>query len=404
MIVCPNCGRENENHYKFCLGCGTELSAADAQPTNPPVATPDVAPKAAGLKTPAPAPIAIASTPLPGDMPAPPTALPMASPVRQGSPILRDDEPATPTTQPIFDSQAPTEAPPAVVAERPDLDAESQIGTLNRGAFVNLPDPTVIGEDRFSAVSAPRNCRACNVIVPEGFKFCGVCGTRYEPPAVATPVARTRKAELILIHPDGTEGERVMLSGGDTPIGRKSETALFAEDPFLSPRHATLHMGEGRMTLRDEGSLNGVFVRLTHEVELSHRDMFRVGQQLLRFEDMRHVAPLLQPADDGTVTYGSPNRGTWGRLATIVAPESVAEVWTLSGDVVHLGRERGDVLFPHDGFVSGAHCRISTRQGRFFLEDPGSTNGTYYRIKGEYTLRANDLLLLGQQLFRFDLT
>ena len=30
MIICPNCSRENEDHYKFCLGCGTELSKAAA--------------------------------------------------------------------------------------------------------------------------------------------------------------------------------------------------------------------------------------------------------------------------------------------------------------------------------------------------------------------------------------
>ena len=29
MIVCPNCSRENEDHYKFCLGCGTELTGDD---------------------------------------------------------------------------------------------------------------------------------------------------------------------------------------------------------------------------------------------------------------------------------------------------------------------------------------------------------------------------------------
>lgn len=409
MIVCPNCGRKNENHYKFCLGCGTELSANDAQPTHPPRATVSAPPAEASAPPaeapepsapPASAPPAV-SEPLPASIPVP-TALPAASPVRKSSPILRD-EPAwsgKSPTQPLFDSRAPTEVPPA--AERPDLDDEARMGTLNRGTFVDLPDPTVIAEDRFAA-AALRKCRACDAIVPEGFKFCGVCGTRYEPAAVAKPVIRTRPAELILIHPDGSEGERIALGNGDTLIGRNSAVPQFADDPFLSPRHATLHMGEGRMTLRDESSLNGVFVRLTDEVELSHRDMFRVGQQLLRFEDMRHISPVLQPADDGTVTYGSPNRGTWGRLATIVAPESAAEVWTLSGDAVHLGRERGDVLFPHDGFVSGAHCRISTRQGRFFLNDPGSTNGTYYRIKGEYTLRANDLLLLGQQLFRFNL-
>ena len=39
MIICPNCSRENEDHYKFCLGCGTELSkAAAAKPKPAPVA------------------------------------------------------------------------------------------------------------------------------------------------------------------------------------------------------------------------------------------------------------------------------------------------------------------------------------------------------------------------------
>src|SRR5688500_12768116 len=26
MIVCNRCGKENQDHYKFCLGCGAELS------------------------------------------------------------------------------------------------------------------------------------------------------------------------------------------------------------------------------------------------------------------------------------------------------------------------------------------------------------------------------------------
>ncbi|MFN7702128.1 MAG: zinc-ribbon domain-containing protein, partial [Deltaproteobacteria bacterium] len=25
MIVCPRCSKENQDHYKFCLGCGAEL-------------------------------------------------------------------------------------------------------------------------------------------------------------------------------------------------------------------------------------------------------------------------------------------------------------------------------------------------------------------------------------------
>jgi hypothetical protein len=28
MTVCNRCGKENQDHYKFCLGCGAELVAA----------------------------------------------------------------------------------------------------------------------------------------------------------------------------------------------------------------------------------------------------------------------------------------------------------------------------------------------------------------------------------------
>ncbi|MEZ4468188.1 MAG: FHA domain-containing protein [bacterium] len=246
--------------------------------------------------------------------------------------------------------------------------------------------------------AAGRRCRACNTVVPAGFKFCGVCGSRYD---VATPAVNpSARVQLILVHPDGTEGESFDLPTGECTIGRGQGLPLFADDPFLAPRHATFHHGAGRLTVRDEGSLNGVFVRLRAEVELVHRDLFRVGQQLLRFEDLRHVRALVPAATDGTLTFGSPTRGAWGRLSSLVAVDTPAQAWTLAGGQVLIGRERGDIRFPGDGFVSGSHCMISTRQGRYFLADQGSTNGTYLRLKGEQAISDDDLLLLGQQLFR----
>ena len=32
MIVCPRCSKENQDHYKFCLGCGAELPRDAEQP------------------------------------------------------------------------------------------------------------------------------------------------------------------------------------------------------------------------------------------------------------------------------------------------------------------------------------------------------------------------------------
>ena len=57
-----------------------------------------------------------------------------------------------------------------------------------------------------------------------------------------------------------------------------------------------------------------------------------------------------------------------------------------------------------DGFVSGTHCKVSTRDGRFFLRDLDSTNGSYLRVKAEGILAQGDLILLGQQLFKIDLS
>ncbi|HTJ81469.1 MAG TPA: zinc ribbon domain-containing protein, partial [Polyangiaceae bacterium] len=50
MIICPKCTKENQDHYKFCLGCGAELPR-DASPkkfaptsNTPPQGVPKVQP------------------------------------------------------------------------------------------------------------------------------------------------------------------------------------------------------------------------------------------------------------------------------------------------------------------------------------------------------------------------
>ncbi len=46
MITCPKCFKENQDHYKFCLGCGAELprdgSPKKFAPGTPPHGVPAV--------------------------------------------------------------------------------------------------------------------------------------------------------------------------------------------------------------------------------------------------------------------------------------------------------------------------------------------------------------------------
>ena len=72
---------------------------------------------------------------------------------------------------------------------------------------------------------------------------------------------------------------------------------------------------------------------------------------------------------------------------------------------MHCGRERGDILFSEDGYVSGLHCQVARgADGAVYLTDLGSSNGSFIRLRsGARASRGGDILLMGQQLFRVDL-
>jgi pSer/pThr/pTyr-binding forkhead associated (FHA) protein len=61
-----------------------------------------------------------------------------------------------------------------------------------------------------------------------------------------------------------------------------------------------------------------------------------------------------------------------------------------------IGRSRGDLIID-DPLVSGAHCRIVSRNGKYLLQDLGSTNGSSVdgRRVQEAPLRAGSEIVLG---------
>ncbi|HZS38069.1 MAG TPA: FHA domain-containing protein [Polyangia bacterium] len=357
MIVCGTCGKENQDLYKFCLGCGSDLG-----PTVAPLASSSGSPKRG-------------------------TAPPVFSDM---GPLDGTDPSMTVPTEP---TQTKWAAPTAAPASAP---------APTNGEPEHPPPPH--DEPDASAV-APESCPSCGALVPPNFAFCASCGARVgsQPPG---PISASRavasssgpaSGRMILVRPDGTEGGSHPLVEGENLIGRGAG-ALFEADGYLSPRHAELVLNAAGLVLRDCGSLNGVFVKLAGEEELYDGDVFRIGQELLRFESL----PPPEPLDDGTEILGSPNPGFWGRLAVIVGRDQDGSAFPLFGDAIILGRERGDILFPEDGYVSGAHARVSTRDGHAYLADLNSSNGTFLRIRGDRVVPSGSFILMGQQLFRIN--
>ena len=90
-----------------------------------------------------------------------------------------------------------------------------------------------------------------------------------------------------------------------------------------------------------------------------------------------------------------------GRLHLIMEGGQTGEIYDLK-DETTIGRTAGDITFPHDGFMSGRHASIVRNGEKFILLDDDSRNGTFIRIKGEIELKQGDMVLIGRQLFRFE--
>jgi pSer/pThr/pTyr-binding forkhead associated (FHA) protein len=236
----------------------------------------------------------------------------------------------------------------------------------------------------------------------------------------------------VLIARDGGEGPSYPLSES-TDIGRVEGSIVIAEDRYVSPRHARIQMRSGAFFLRDLDSVNGLFVRIPFELMSTHlaprkdeaaaenmtdseqlladQDLFLVGQQVLRFEVVKHAEEGFGTAsENGTLLFGTPAAPRYARISQRTVEGVVRDVFHVRKAEMVIGRESGDVVFTDDPFLSRRHAILrvhgplgSGTARRFTLADLGSSNGTFLQVHGEVRLRHGDHFRIGQQLFRFDL-
>ncbi len=84
----------------------------------------------------------------------------------------------------------------------------------------------------------------------------------------------------------------------------------------------------------------------------------------------------------------------------VTSPEGRAGIsYALSGEVT-VGRSPGcSISLPDDTFVSNVHARVFHRDGAWWVEDLGSTNGTYLNdapVSAAVVIRSGDRVQFGQ--------
>ncbi len=195
------------------------------------------------------------------------------------------------------------------------------------------------------------------------------------PPQDVGPVETVR---LVMLGSRGQSLHEVMLRPGDhLDVGREPNQP-WGDDEQLEPRHARFTPAPGGGVLVEPLGAHGVFRQVDERLVVRDGDEFRVGQSIVRYRA---------------------GRG-WGELECLPMGEQPASSVSIGGSGALVGRENADVEIPGDTYVSGAHCQFSCRGDTLYIEDLGSANGTYTRVRATEAVPYGALLLLGQTQFK----
>ena len=265
------------------------------------------------------------------------------------------------------------------------------------------------------------------------------------------------------------EGKEYLIAKPITTLGRSelADIGLFG-DPSIAPTHAVIESlpAQGRHRLRAvmEGkpgdyappTVNGQPV--SGEQWLADGDTVQIGTRTLRFSEVstrkgaasaapsaplparpaaRYVGeeisdrpslttppdvvaqmgrtPSAGPASGGaageaasgeaTVLSGPGFGGLGTRLVAVAGPYA-GQSFPLSHSAATIGRapER-DIPLPADSSVSRSHARITYTDGRHYLADDGSSNGTFVnggRVSEPRLLSSGDTVSLAETVFRYE--
>jgi pSer/pThr/pTyr-binding forkhead associated (FHA) protein len=261
-VVCGGCGAAIDPAGRFCKFCGTpcKLQSAPASATAP--VQPRVELANAGLR--AQVVVILRDGTEGGVYPVEGERTDVGS--REGDIVLRED--------PYLSARH------ARIERRGDTFVLLDLGSLN-GIYVRLREPVLLTDGDMILIGQ----QVLRFEIPsEAERHVGPA-TQHGVMVFGTP-EQHRLARLVQYTTEGLSRDVYYLYRDETVMGREQADLVFADDPFLSRRHAaiTLQRAERRFVLRDLGSSNGTALRCRGERPLAQGDQFRLGRHLFRFD------------------------------------------------------------------------------------------------------------------------
>ncbi|MDQ4070761.1 MAG: FHA domain-containing protein [Actinomycetota bacterium] len=113
------------------------------------------------------------------------------------------------------------------------------------------------------------------------------------------------------------------------------------------------------------------------------------------------AAPAPAPTPRAQRSWGGASRGNsraGAKLRVIEPADHKGRTYELA-DELTVGRAGGCQITLDDTYVSQLHARVFRRDGQFYVEDLGSTNGTYLnrkKVTAPIAIRKGDRLQIGK--------
>ena len=109
---------------------------------------------------------------------------------------------------------------------------------------------------------------------------------------------------------------------------------------------------------------------------------------------------------NGSGTYAAEEQDSFSSLVVedsdVLAPNTRFRV---ASGTTNIGRSAAsDIVLKSDDYVSGQHARLTRHGGLLYVEDAGSTNGTYVNNRktvGATPLSSGDQVRVGSTIFRY---
>ena len=135
--------------------------------------------------------------------------------------------------------------------------------------------------------------------------------------------------------------------------------------------------------------------------------IWRIVRSAARDVRLPQESFILKPGDAQAAGLAAPPTIQTGRLVVIKSPAlQVGTIFELDSAALTIGRGgQNDVPIEDDEFASARHARFEPRRDGVWVQDRGSTNGTFVngaRLDRPRRLTPGDVVRVGESDFKYD--